>query len=243
MVATVQRYAVYFTPDAKSDLWRFGSGIIGYDAYLGSEVPLTVPAGLDMASWARLTEEPRRYGFHATLKAPFHLAVGMSEADLCAAVEEFARETTAVGIGPLAVRVSGDFAALYNDGRADEVSELASQIVKNLEPFRAPLSEYDRKRRLSASLTSKQKQYLDTYGYPHVLDQFRFHMTLTGRLSVEDRRPVELALAAAWGAAQMREPITIDALSVLRQDGREGRFQVIARLPLRAPMRSPAEPA
>jgi putative phosphonate metabolism protein len=243
MIPTAPRYAVYFTPDAKSDLWRFGSRIIGHDAYLGSDIPHTVPSGFDMANWARLTEEPRRYGFHATLKAPFHLAVGKSELDFCAAVEAFARETPVVGLGPLAVRVTSGFAALYNDGPAEEVSNLASQIVKNLEPFRAPLSDYDRKRRLSASLTEKQKQYLEAFGYPYVLDQFRFHMTLTGRLSVEARQPVELALAAAWSALQMREPTTIDALSVLRQDGRDERFRVIARLPLRSPMQSPAEPS
>lgn len=243
MDLTRPRYAIYFTPDPKSALWRFGSGVIGYDAYIGTDVPLAAPAGFDTATWARLTEEPRRYGFHATLKAPFHLVERMSEGDLCAAVEALAGGAAAIGLGPLAVRVSGDFAALYNEGCAWPVSELATAVVKALEPFRAPLTEYDRKRRYAASLTWQQQQYLELYGYPYVLEQFRFHMTLTGRLPVEDRRRVELALAAAWVDAQGAEAVVIDALSVLRQDRRDGRFRVIARFALRAQTRSAAAPA
>ena len=70
------RYAVYYAPAADSALWRFGSATLGYDALTGEDLPFAVPPGCDLALWPAFTEEPRRYGFHATLKAPFELADG-----------------------------------------------------------------------------------------------------------------------------------------------------------------------
>jgi hypothetical protein len=66
MEVSAPRYAIYFTPDPRSALWRFGSGVIGYDADAATDVPLQVPEGFDLAGWAAHTEEPRRYGLHAT---------------------------------------------------------------------------------------------------------------------------------------------------------------------------------
>src|SRR5215468_10868409 len=63
------RYAIYFAPAPESSLWRFGSATIGYNAASGRDIPATPPVGYEHAVWDRLTEEPRRYGFHATLKA------------------------------------------------------------------------------------------------------------------------------------------------------------------------------
>ena len=68
------RYAIYYAPSVDDPLWRFGSQCIGYDALTGadSEVPQT--AAIPRQDWLAWTQEPRRYGFHGTLKAPFHLA-------------------------------------------------------------------------------------------------------------------------------------------------------------------------
>ena len=84
------RYAIYYAPDPASALWLFGSSVLGYDARTGRNVPLLAPAGISLADWEMATTDPRRYGFHATLKAPFRLALGMSEAALLDAVERSA---------------------------------------------------------------------------------------------------------------------------------------------------------
>ena len=71
------RYAIYFVPPAETEFFRFGSAVLGYDCYTGASVGR--PAALDAEPefWDRLTAEPRRYGFHATLKAPFTLSPSM----------------------------------------------------------------------------------------------------------------------------------------------------------------------
>ena len=74
------RYAIYYAPRPEEALWRFGSAIIGYDAETGFDLPSpAITPSRD--EWRRFSEEPRRYGFHATLKAPFHLAPGAVEGD------------------------------------------------------------------------------------------------------------------------------------------------------------------
>ena len=62
-----QRYAIYFAPAADHPLWRLGSAVIGYDARSGADLarPDALPWSADQGR--KWTDEPRRYGFHATL--------------------------------------------------------------------------------------------------------------------------------------------------------------------------------
>ncbi|MDX2158134.1 MAG: DUF1045 domain-containing protein [Hyphomicrobiaceae bacterium] len=226
------RYAVYFTPATSSPLWQFGCGIIGYDAATGAEVPLQPPAGLDWAKWRALTAEPRRYGFHATLKAPFHLAPAASEAGLLDAVASLSTRLTPAGPTVLGPNSLGSFLALTIEGDDTAVHALAAETVLALEPLRAPLEAADRARRLAAPLTQRQIASLDRFGYPYVLEDFRFHMTLTGPLDVPDLAPVLESIRTAYRARVSEKPVWIDGLSVLRQERRDARFRIIARFPI-----------
>ena len=131
--------------------------------------------------------EPRVYGFHATLKAPFYLANGASEAGLKDAVREFAANQAAVTVGKLAVRELGTFVALVPDARNPHVDRLAQACVQEFDRFRAPMREPERGRRLAADLTAGQIENLERWGYPYVAEDFRFHMTLTGSLAPPER--------------------------------------------------------
>lgn len=59
-----------------------------------------------------ITSEPRRYGFHDTLKPPFALAPGVSATMLLDEVRTFAEARSAVIIGAMKVAVISDFIAL-----------------------------------------------------------------------------------------------------------------------------------
>lgn len=231
------RYAIYFAPEPRSALWQLGSSVIGYDAATGTDVPSPAISRLSGARWAALTEEPRRYGFHGTLKAPFHLAEGRTEADLLADLTCLAKGLAPVVLPRLMVAGIGRFVALVPSSPCDALSELAGNVVTRLEPNRAPLREADRARRLKSPLTERQMHYLDRYGYPYVLEEFRFHMTLTGPLEETDRVPVNDALAALFADAGVFEgaPVRIDALTLFRQDRRDDRFRIVGRVPLRGP--------
>ena len=137
--------------------------------------------------WAEYVREPRVYGFHATLKAPFYLSVGSSEADLKDAAREFAANCAAVTIGQLVVRELGTFIALVPGARSPLVDRLAQACVKEFDRFRAPMSESEHERRLAANLTTRQIENLERWGYPYVAEDFRFHMTLTGSLALPER--------------------------------------------------------
>lgn len=56
-------------------------------------------------------------------------------------------------------------------------------------------------------------------------------MTLTGQLPEAERGPWRTRLEAA-ARAQAPDPVIIDALSLVVQEGRAGRFRVLTRHPL-----------
>jgi putative phosphonate metabolism protein len=224
------RYALYAAPPPDDPLWRFGSAVIGYDAALARDAAFPPGAPFDRPDWPALTAEPRRYGFHGTLKAPFELAEGAAEADLLEAAMIFAERRPAIVVPELTVALLKSFVALVPSAPADDLALLAADCVRDFDAFRAPISEADRARRLSSPLTERQIAQLDGYGYPYVFEDFRFHLTLTGSLPLAHQDPVRAALAEAY--VPLAEPFRIDALALFRQDDRQGRFTVLARFPL-----------
>jgi putative phosphonate metabolism protein len=223
------RYALYAAPPPDDPLWRFGSSAIGYDAALAREAAFPAGKPFERPDWPALTEEPRRYGFHGTLKAPFELVDGASEADLLQAAMIFAERRAAVALPSMTVALLKSFVALVPAEPSDALATLAADCVRDLDAFRAPMSEADRARRLKSPLTERQVVQMDAYGYPYVFDDFRFHMTLSGSLPEPLREPVRAALAAAY--APVAAPVRIDALAVFRQDDRQSRFTILARFP------------
>lgn len=225
------RYAVYYAPAADSALWRFGSSVLGYDALTGEELPFAVPPGCDPAQWPALTDEPRRYGFHATLKAPFELANGRSEEQLRAFARNYAAGLDALTLAGLSVTALGSFVALTPSESSEALQRFAFATVQAFELFRAPLSEADKARRLKSPLTPAQHAYLEAYGYPYVGDAFRFHMTLTGSLPGDQAGPMKQALETAAGVALPAGPVRVDRFALFRQDDRAGRFRLLDSYP------------
>ena len=223
------RYAIYYAPLGSTELWRFGSGVLGYDAETGKEVPFPPGGPFAGPDWRELTAEPRRYGFHGTLKAPFRLKDGATEECLLAGLRRFAGEQSSFEVPALAVALLGSFVALVPDGPEPRLDALAAECVRSLDGFREPLSAADRERRLKAPLSERQVRHLDEWGYPHVFEDFRFHMTLTGSLPPEKREPVRAALAARY--AELAPGLQVDALTVFRQDDSDGRFRILTRCP------------
>ena len=181
------RYAIYFAPESGSGLDRFGSTLLGYDAFSGQERPF--PDGIEKAipDWRYLTEDPRKYGFHATLKAPFALAPGRTATELLAACETFAHNPRPIPlIKPVVGSIDGFIAVIPADA-STELGQLAADCVSAFDSFRAALTPEDRARRNPSKLTPSQREHLDRWGYPYVMEEFRFHMTLTGRLEAERR--------------------------------------------------------
>jgi putative phosphonate metabolism protein len=232
-MADYPRYAIYYVPAAVSDLDRFGAQLLGYDAFKGED--LAFPDGIlkQVPDWHDLTKDPRKYGFHATLKAPMSLADGKTEVELLAACAAFAATPRAIPvIRPVVGSIEG-FIALVPAEPPPELIRLAADCVSEFDSFRAPLTEEDRARRNPSQLTPAQREHLDRWGYPYVMDDFRFHMTLTGRLDAERREPLLKMLGDRFAALDVRA-LPIDRIAVFRQDNTTSRFRIVSHWKLRA---------
>ena len=174
------RYAVFFAPERQSPWHAFGSHWLGRDEHINSELMQPKFAEIDPADFALLTQEPRRYGFHATLKAPFRLAHGVDEKALMVQLETLARTLKPILLSPLGIVTLGNFLALVPATISDDQGALAAACVTNLDNLRAPLSQAELARRHATPLDLREAALLAQYGYPYVLERFRLHFTLTG---------------------------------------------------------------
>ncbi|MFK8253514.1 DUF1045 domain-containing protein [Ancylobacter terrae] len=227
----VPRYAIYLAPPAQSALWRFGSAVIGYDAETGLDAGPPPLKRFAPAAWREATAEPRRYGFHGTLKAPFRLAEGRDEAGLRAAARDFAAQRARFACAGMQVVSIGRFIALKPVHACAALDRLAAGAVEAFEPFRAPPTAQELERRRRAPLSERQKDHLSRWGYPYVMEDFRFHMTLTGPMDDEPRRQAEAELAEIFTASPADGPLIVSEIALYRQqDG--GSFRLIERLPL-----------
>ena len=229
-MANYPRYAIYFAPESGSILDRFGAELLGYDAYRGTEIPFP-PAVKLPPEWREITQDPRKYGFHGTLKVPMALAPGKSEDELIAACATFAGAPHAIPtIRPVVDVISG-FIAVVPGAASAELERLAADCVRAFDPFRVPLTEEDRARRNPSRLTPRQRDYLERWGYPYVFEEFRFHMTLTGRLDTGCHVSLLDMLRDHFRDTGLRE-LAIDRIALSRQDNSDQRFYIIDSWPL-----------
>jgi putative phosphonate metabolism protein len=220
------RYAIYFAAGSDSALTRFGAELLGYDAYTGNELPFPADASRLAPDWRDVTADPRKYGFHATLKAPMALASDRREVELVAACATFAGRARAIPvIRPVVDSISG-FIAVIPGEPVGELQQLAADCARDFDSFRAPLSAEDRARRKPEKLSERQRHYLDRWGYPYVMEEFRFHMTLTGRLDVERRGPILEMLQGRFAALGLKT-LAIDRVALFKQDDAKARFRII----------------
>ncbi|WP_029081439.1 DUF1045 domain-containing protein [Bradyrhizobium sp. th.b2] len=229
-MAPTPRYAIYYAPSPDSALHRFGSTLLGYDAVSDAELPF--PDGV-APDWREVMEDPRKYGFHATLKAPTALADGRSEAELVDACAAFAGRARRIPVIEPVVDAISDFIAVIPAKRSDELQQLAADCVTEFDAFRASLRPDDRARRKPERLTERQRDYLDRWGYPYVMEEFRFHMTLTGRLSDERRGPIVARLRERFAAIELTR-LAVDRIALFKQTDAASRFRIIGSWPLRA---------
>ncbi len=226
------RYAVYYAPAPSDPLHMATCAWLGRDAATGEAVGRITPPGLAGLDLDALTADPRSYGFHATLKAPFELAGDTSEDALASAVADFAATRTAftASIAPATI---GDFIAFRIEGACGEMEALEAGCVRAFEPYRAPISEFDATRRRKAGLTPQQDRYLLEFGYPYVFEFFHFHMTLTGRIRYPRQRDEVLHVLKAW-FEPVSGPHAFGTLTLFKQDGREAPFHHVLQAPFAA---------
>ncbi len=225
------RYAIYYTPPADDPLTRRAAHWLGRDAMSGQFQAQPVFDGLPEARFSDLTGDPRRYGFHATMKAPFELAPGRSEESLLSAFEEFASATPAFTLPALVLGQLGRFFALVPQDWDPSLQILADDCVTRFDSFRASLSDADIARRKPEALSEGQRKNLVDWGYPYVFEEFRFHMTLTAQVEPADQPAVLRAIEQHFaGLVPSPRPIEHLALFVEPERGAPFRLKHIVSL-------------
>lgn len=208
------RYAIYFTPPKDETLTRVAERWLGRSAFGGGrDLPATSVGRFSSAEIAFHTAAPRRYGFHATLKAPFRLAEGRTEAELAVALDRFAAAREPFRLERMRLARLDGFFALVPADPSPELDSLAADVVTSFEPFRAPLTSKEIERRNPDGLSPGQLENLHKWGYPYVFEEFRFHMTLTGRVPAADAAEMEAAIKTFFGPLLL-EPIEIASLAL-----------------------------
>ena len=228
------RYALYWT-SPPGPLTDFAAAWLGWNPWTSVEALPPALAGRPLG-WPQITEEPRRYGFHATLKAPFRMAEGRNRAELEAELQRFAQGQAAVRLEGLDFSQLSGFVALRPKGDVAELNRFAMTVVEYFDDFRAPLTEAEIARRKPETLSPQQRRKLVDWGYPYVGDDFRFHLTLTGRLPETAARAVIEELEP-YIAPLLPEPLIIDHIYLFGQRP-DGKFEVLKGYPLTAPANS-----
>ena len=224
------RYAIYFAPDAAHPLWRAGCEWLGRDARAGQ--PLHPPA-------SEAVREAWRYGFHATLKAPMRLREGATEADLLQALDAVAARTPAFDMPPLQVDWLDRFIALRPAvpvAASHPLRRVADACVTGLDALRAPMTPAERERYLRAGLSERQREQVRLWGYAHVLEDWRFHLTLS-KVWPDPAVPQAGAMCEAAKhhfAAALEGPLRFDALCVFTEPAAGEPFVLARRIALPA---------
>ena len=210
-----ERFAIYYAPAVGSPMWKRAAEWLGRDAANGTEFGTDI-AGLSREQLDGITKSARRYGFHATIKAPMALAEGTSRAELESALAGFVERHEQIAIGGLQLRLLDGFLALVPIRQSEALTALAGECVAQFERFRGPMGAAEREKRDHGGLTVRQLDLLERYGYPYVMEQFVFHMTLTDRLGAADREPVMRA-AVDWFAPLLGRDVGLDRLVLFHE--------------------------
>lgn len=219
------RVGVYYAPEPDDPLWQAGCAWLGRDP--AHVAPLPQP---DLPDIASVTEDARRYGFHATLKPPMRLATDWDSflADARALADRLAPFT----LPRLAVADLSGFLALRETSACPALQALADACVEGLDHHRAPTSPEELARRRRHGLSPERDAMLRRWGYPDVFATWRFHMTLTRRLL-----PAEAAIyrpaAEAWFAASCERERSVTSVTLFVETANGAPFTLSERLTLR----------
>ena len=224
---TPYRIALYYAPEPHDPLHERASAWLGRDAFSGAELSQPAIAGIDIAE---VTAEARGYGFHATLKPPFRVQ-GDTQAALQAA-QDFAARTAAFALPPLQITDLDGFLALREAEPCPPLQVLADGAVTAVDPHRAPATESEIARRKPDKLSPRQREFLAFWGYPYVFAEWRFHMTLTRRLTPAEKAIILPAVTDALGDAPAISR-TVTDICIFAQAAPGAPFIILERLKLR----------
>ena len=212
--AVIHRHAAYYAPAEGSPLAQLGAQWLGRCAQSRRAMRQPDFSTISPATFYACTAAAARYGWHATMKAPFALNPGLEMDAVPKAFSSLAQSKKALMLPPLTLRRIGDYLALVPNAPCSALQELAFDCVRALHTLAAPLSDQQLVQRRLTPLTASQDAMLLQWGYPFVGDEFQWHMTLTGSLRKLTQSEVRGLQEAAqdWFKPVLNQPVELDAI-------------------------------
>lgn len=225
------RYAICFTPPIGDPLSAAAASWLGRNVYSGEPVEPPSLAGLSVSEIAFHTAVPRRFGFHAMIMAPFRLVQGFDEGQLLKALMHFASAETPLEIERMEVARVSHCWGLMPQASSQAMHLLAARVVQAFDGFRAPLSEEEIERSDPDRLTASQFNNLHRWGDPFVMDEYRFHMKLTGPLNADAGRRLEAPVRELF-ESHLAAPLVVDSLALFVEEDVGAPMRVHSQHPL-----------
>ncbi len=215
------RVAVYYAPALEDPLWAASC------AWLGRDPERSVVCGQPPVEGIyAATSSPRRYGPHATLKPPMQLR-GCYD-DFVADVARLAASLEVLLLPPLAAVYWHHFLALCPVEPSAQLNFLAARCVTELDHHRLPEDAAAQSKR-AIGRSPRQLENLALWGYPLVLDDWQFHITLSNAGAA-----ALLAPATEFFAPALAQPRLFNSLAIFCEDEPGAKFRLAARLPFGA---------
>lgn len=225
------RYAICFTPPMASPLSAAAASWLGRNVYSGEPMEPPPIAGLRVSEIAFHTAVPRRFGFHAMIMAPFRLADGVDEAHLLRALMHFTSAETSFAIERLEVARLSQCLGLLPQAPSHQMHMLAARVLQAFDRFRAPLSEEEIERSDPDRLTAPQFANLHRWGDPYVMEEYRFHLKLTGPLGADVGQRLEAPLREVF-EPHLARPLAVDSLALFVEPEKGAPMRVHSQHPL-----------
>jgi len=108
---------------------------------------------------------------------------------------------------------------------------MAGGCVRALEGYRKHRTEQELAAYRQSKLTVHQEQMLEHWGYPYVLEEFRFHMTLTDRIDDDTERDILLKAAEERCSDFLGQSLPVNEVVVCVQPERDTYMRVVERIP------------
>ncbi len=227
----MQRLAIYYTPRPYSEIALTASIWLGRDVYGKKSSEPVVVDGFLATRRLELVSAPCHYGFHATIKPPFQLLEQKSVQYLKRRLHQFADGWHSFVLPPLEVSFMHDFFCLRPSGSCPLLAKLAADAMHFFDDYAKPLSKSEFERRRQTALSPRQELLLQTWGYPYVFEEFRFHLTLTGKVTdKEEKNILEKELQKRFHPGLCQD-VSLDSLCLFMEEDRAP-MRLIEEVPL-----------
>ena len=137
-----------------------------------------------------------------------------------------------VALGQLAPAYVDGFVALVPVQPSPALQALAARCVTELDALRAPITAADRERRKMDPHDQRGNALFERFGYPYVLERFRFHMTLTGPVDAVLGDQLVAQLARPVAQLNAHEPPVLDRLCLFVEPRAGAAFRRVADMRL-----------